>query len=453
LINVYAEPLTDGARAPNAWRRAPGLRNFATTAQSGHRGQIIVGNALYAAWQNIVRRFDSSGVETAVGALAGTKKVFFACNNKAPTPDLVVVDPDNGASVVTSSSVASYPDADLPAVNSVCFLDGYFFFTTGDGRCFASGLNTTAVNALDFVGANAKRDGLLRGIAFNDLYLCGQNSIEVYHDTAEPTGFPFSRAQVIQKGILSPYAISGFEDGIGKGIVFLGDDGCVYALNGYSPAKISTPDVDRSVAAFKEAGGDLTTLEMFPYVAAGHASVVMRCAAFTWVLDLDTRQWHERQSYGKATWRATGAINAFGKWIAGDADNGRLVEISKAVGSELGDPLSFVLESGPVSGFPGNVAVPQATFDVARGVGIATGTDPSQTDPSIEIAWSDDGGVSWSKPLVRRLGAQSEVSSKPIRVSRTGRTTNEGRRWRLIVTDDVDVIVTGGDMRGEARVA
>jgi hypothetical protein len=453
LINAYAEPLSQGARAPAAWRRAPGLRQFATTSRTVNRGQIIQGNNLFAAWSGVVSRFDSAGVETFVGNFAGTKKVFWAINNKAPTPDIVVVDPNNGASVVTSSSVSSYSDADLPAVNSVCFLDGYFFFTTGDGRCFASDLNSTAIAALDFVGAQAKRDGLVRAVAFNDLYLCGQNSIEIYHDTAEPTGFPFSRAQVIQKGILSPYGVSGFEDGLSKGILFLGDDGCVYALNGYQPTKVSTPDVDRAVASFKEAGGDVTTIEMFPYVAHGRSCIALRCSAFTWVLDIDAVQWHERKSYGKEYWRATGAINAFGKWIAGDVDSGKLVEITKAVGNETGNPLPFIVESGPVSGFPGNLAVPSATFSMARGVGIATGSDPSQTDPSVEIQWSDDGGVKWSKPIVRKLGAQSVISRKPIRVMKTGTTTNEGRRWRLTVTDDVDVILTGGDMTPEPRAA
>ncbi|HZP76578.1 MAG TPA: hypothetical protein VFB45_10580 [Pseudolabrys sp.] len=454
LINAYAEPLSAGARAQNAWRRAPGLRAFASSPQSGNRGQILVGNTLWSAFAGNVTAFTSAGAATSIGALAGTKKVFWAANNKAPTPNLVVVDPDNGAYLVTTSGVPSFTGGGvLPAPNSVCFLDGYFFFTTGDGRCFASALNDTTVNALDFTTAQAKRGGLLRAVPFVDLYLCGPQAIEVYHDTAEPTGFPFSRVQVIGRGILGPNCITGFEDGFGKGLILLGDDGCVYALNGYTPSKISTPDVDRAVAAFRNAGGDPATIEMFPYVAEGHACVVLRCSAFTWVFDVDTVRWHERQSYGATTWRATGAVSAFGKWLCGDTNSGALIEITKAVGNELGTPLPFVVESGPVSGFPAAVAVPLATFDLARGVGTATGSDPSQTDPTVEIQWSDDGGVSWSKPLIRKLGAQAVVDRKPIRVARTGMTTNSGRRWRLTVGDDVDVILTGGDMQSETRAA
>ncbi|HZP68377.1 MAG TPA: hypothetical protein VFB29_00420 [Pseudolabrys sp.] len=458
LINAYAEPLAQGAPSKYGWRRSPGLRQFASTANTGNRGQLLVGSNLFAAWSGTVKRYNSAGVETAVGAFPGTKGVFWAANNKSPTADIVVVDPDNGAKVVTTGSVSDYPDPDLPQPNSVTFGDGFFFFTTGDGRCFASALNDTAIDALDEVGAQAKRDGLVRGVFFNDLYLCGQNSIEVYHDTAEATGFPFSRAYVIQKGILSPYGITGFEDGFGKGIIFLGDDASHYAINGFTPTKISTPDVDRAVRDFIEAGGDPNTIEMFSYVAEGRSCFATRCSAFTWVYDLDSLMWHERKSINPADgtyrdyWRATHSTMAFGKWICGDVESGKLAEITKAVANELGSPLVFHMESAPATGFPSEVAVPQATFNIARGVGVATGT-PNQVDPQCEISWSDDGGYNFSTPLFRRLGKQSEVLRRPVRVNKTGKTKTEGRRWRLRVSDEVDVIFTGSDMQAEARQA
>lgn len=451
LINAFHEPLASGASSKDSWRRAPGFKAFATSARTGFRGGILNGNDLYTAWGSRVTRFNSAGTETDVAALSGTKKVFWAVNNKSPTPDIVVVDPDNGAFVVTSTTVSSYPDADLPAVNSVDFQDGYFFFTTGDGRCFASALNDTAINALDEVGAQGRRDGLIRVVAFSDLYLCGTLSIEVYHDTAEATGFPYSRVTVIPKGLLGPYAISGFEDGMGKGILFVGDDKRVYALNGYSQQAISTPDVDRAIASFMDDGGDVNNIEMFPYSIRGHSCVVVKSPRWTWVFDLDTLHWHERQSYGLLNWRATRSLFAFNKWICGDdGSTSKLVEISGSTGNEAGDPLAFTVESGPVSAFPHRTACPEASFAIAQGVGDATGTDPTQTDPTVEISWSDDGGVSWGNPLPRKLGAQSTVNGA-IRVNKSGMTKNVGRRWRLKVTDDVDCILTGGDMSAEVR--
>jgi hypothetical protein len=453
LINAYWEPLQPGARAPRVWRRAPGLRGFAATGKTVPRGTLPVGSALYSAFAGNVTRYDAAGAATNVGALAGTAKVFWARNLKSPTPDVVVVDPDNGASVVTSASVSTYPDADLPAVNSVCFIDGYFMFTTGDGRCFASALNDTAINASTFVTSEGKPDGLLRAIAFTDLYLAGPDSIEVWHDTAETApAFPFSRLIVIPKGIIGRYAMSGFESGIDKGIVFVGSDRVVYGLAGYSPRAISTPDVNRAIGDFIEDGGDAATIEMFPYVVGGHSCVVMQCAAWSWVFDLDTTSWFERQSHQAANWRVSGAVNAFGKWIAGDTRTGNLVEISEYARDELGDPLMWTVETAPASAFPARMAVAQATFDIAQGVGIATGADPMQTDPSVAISHSDDGGVSWSVPRIRKLGRQAE-SPGPVKVTKTGSTRIQGRRWRLQVSDAVDVELTGGAMSTEPRAA
>ena len=453
LINAYWEPLQAGARAQRVWRRAPGLRGWATTGKTVPRGALLVGASLYAAFSGNVSRFDSSGAQTNVGSLAGSAKVFWARNLKNPTPDVVVVDPDNGAFVVTASSVASYPDADLPAVNSVCFIDGYFMFTTGDGRCFASALNDVAINASTFITAEGKPDGLLRAIAFTELYLAGPDSIEVWHDTAEPApAFPFSRLTVIRKGIIGRYAISGFENGIDAGIMFVGSDKVVYALDGYTPRPISTPDVNRAIGDFIEGGGSGATIEMFPYVVGGHRCIVMRCPAWTWVFDIDTASWFERQSYLAATWRATGSVNAFDRWITGDAMTGNLVEVSAYARDELGGPLMWTVESGPVSGFPNRMAVTQATFDLAQGVGVAIGADPTQTDPSVAISHSDDGGATWSAPRIRKLGRQAE-SPGSVKVTKTGASRTQGRRWRLQVSDAVDVELTGGDMSAEPRTA
>jgi hypothetical protein len=353
--------------------------------------------------------------------------------------------------VVTTSLTSSYPDADVGAPNSVAFLDGYFFFSYGDGTCRASGLNATSIDPLTFIKCEGKPDGLLRAIAFSDLYLAGTDSIEVWHDTAEAApAFPFSRLKVIPKGIIGRYAVTGFEDGIGKGIVFVGNDRVVYALNGYVPVAISTPAVIEAIEAHLAAGGDPAQIELFPYVVNGRACIVMTSSSWTWVFDLDSVEWHERASYLSPSWRATGAVKAFDKWIAGDKASGSLVEISGLARDETGAPLVFEIESGPVAKFPARVSVAQVAFDLAQGVGEATGPDPIATDPQVAISYSDDGGFAWSAPRLRRLSRQGEVKG-PIRLSKCGTTKTTGRRWRLTVSDPVDVELTGGDMAAEFR--
>jgi hypothetical protein len=158
----------------------------------------------------------SAGVETTLtGTLNGTEKVFWARNNAA-TPDVVCVAPGTGAFTVTSAAVSAFADVDVGAPNSVCFMDGFFIFSWGDGTLIASGLNALRRHDRQDQGTvKARRINPLP--AFNgQLYALGPAFGEVYSNTANPTGFPFTRSYVLQRGIIGPYAIAGHQDGFGS---------------------------------------------------------------------------------------------------------------------------------------------------------------------------------------------------------------------------------------------
>ena len=275
LINGYAEKLGDTAANKFVIRRSPGLTNFGTTTRSGCRGFIEVAGTLYVGFDGKLEKFSSSGgASTNVGNLNGTKKGFFARNNAA-TPDKWFVDPDGNIATFTPSSVTnSWPDADLPAVNATCSIDGYGVFTTGDGRAFATDLNSTAVNALSFGKAEAKPDGLVRPVPWGDkLLLFGNQTTEVWTNVGS-SPFPFSRNFVIPRGIAGPYCVTGFEDGLSKVPVWIGDDNKVYKYAGVDPQPISTSDLD----ALIEAVSDKTQLEMCSYISRGHAFIEISSA-------------------------------------------------------------------------------------------------------------------------------------------------------------------------------
>lgn len=453
LINCYAEDLVNGARSRTVWRRAPGLTSFKLASATGWRGGIVIGGLLYAAFTGSsgrVASFTATGIETTLGTQSGTKKVFWARNNKIP-PDVVFVDPDAGAfQVTTTPSVIAYPDPDVGAPNSVCFLDGYFFFTRGDGTCIASAINDTAINPLDFIRVHGNPGGLLRAIPFGELYLMGSTTIEPWQNTANPTAFPFSRVKVIPRGLLGRNAVTGYEPGLGNSIIFVGDDRKVYSLQGYTPTAISTPDVDRAIANYIDGGGSTESIEMFSYVANGVSYAVLNMPTSTWAFDIGRVRWHERASYLQFNWRVYATVNAFGKWLGGDALSANILEITEQLQTELGQDIPFDLWSGPVTAFPNRLRVSQVTIDIARGVGSALGPDPIKTDPRVYISWSDDAGMSWSVPIERKLGRQA-TNFFPVRVNRVGQTKDQGRRFRIQVFDPVHVELTGGKMSAEIR--
>lgn len=449
LINAYAEPLGKDVEAakkfmpPNVvWRKSPGSSLFCASTQTGFRGGLLVGSALYTAWSGKAATYTSLGVEAVLtGTLNGTEKVFWARNNKVPTPDVVCVAPATGAFSVSSSAVIPFADPDIGTPNSVGFMDGFFIFTYGDGTIQASGLNDVTIATTDKTKEQAKPGGLTRGLPFNgQYYVWGPTFGAVYADTANPTGFPFTRSYILQRGIAGPYAAAGQEDGAEPALIWVADDNSVRQANGTpNPLKISPPDLDRLIARV----ADKTTLEASVYVSQGHPKWVISCPAFTWEFDLGSQKWNERASYQQTRWRAISGINAFGKWITGDTQGGRLLYVNELAYDEFGSPLVMQMDSGPVAGFPARTKVGKVDFNFVTGVGIATGQDPIATDPSVGISWSDDGGITYSRELVRQLGRQA--TDARIMVLRTGMTSTHGRRWRLRISDPVYAAFLGAN--------
>lgn len=448
LRNCYAEPLPEGAPAAYVIKRAPGLRSFADTSQTGYRGGIHADPYLYVAYTDVLRKVTSAGVVSVVGTLDGEEAVFFARNNKVPTPDQVVVT-ENGIYTFDDSSVSELVDGDLPQPNSVCAHDGYFFFTIADGRCFASGLNDITVNSNDYVKAESNPDGLLRGIPYGrDLLLCGQNTIEAFWNAGNATGFPYTRVTVIPFGLIGQKAIAGWEPEFGTKVVYVCSDFTVRLLaGGYEPMVISPPDLNRLI----ERTSDASTIEVSAFIAAGKSFAKVSGPGWCWVYDFTTKWWHERFSYLDDDWRFVGqTVKAFGKWLGGDSLSGKILEVADGFFREDTAPLIFEAESIAMEAFPTRLAVSRAEFNFTSGNGLASGEDPIERDPQIEVSWSDDGGINWSVPLLRRLGPQQEARTRVI-VNRTGLTTAKGRRWRLRAADPVYISFLSADMTVEGR--
>jgi hypothetical protein len=445
LINAYSEPLGDGGPGLAIRRRSPGLTQFADTGFTGYRGSILVGSLVYVALNSKLVTVDINGNVTPLGTLPGTRRVTFAQNRVNPVPDIQVVDMDNGAFSATSGAApVSYNGGGiLPSPKCVCSVDSFFFWGVGDNRVFAAGPNSTALNALTFITANSKSNGTLQRVINHKglLFVFCSTFTELYNNTANPfPTFPFTRFKVLDKGLLGVNAIAGWEEGFGN-LMWVGEDFAVYRLNGLEPEKISPPDLDKLIKVV----GAVTpeNLEASCYVDRGRKVWALSCPSWTWEFNLNTEKWNERDSYTPSNtvsifqrWRATGSLFAFGKWLVGDEQSTLLGFIDETNLTEYGQPQRFRLESGPVQDFPNRQRVARTDLDFITGVGIASGITPNIVAPSVEISWSDNGGVNWLTPVVRQLGVQAN-SKQRVSVMGCGQTQSIGRRWRVDVTDPV----------------
>lgn len=451
IINAYAERLDGSARWKWVLRRSPGLLRAVATGHTGCRGLIEVGGALYSVQNGrAVRITRSGGVYTVLdlGELEGTDGVTLARNNKSPTPDVLGVN-SNGVFALSPTAVTLPTIDNLPQPTAVCSGASYFFFGIADGRVFASAINDTTVGALDFTTADARPDGLKRVVFLDERLLAmGQSSIQIYQNTGNAEGFPFSAGPVISRGLAGKFAVAGWEEGWTGALIWVGDDNVVYLLNGSQPTPISTSHLSRLIAAV----ADKETLEASVHTHGSHAKWVLSSPNWTWEYNLTTQQWNERHSYGESRWRAARSVKAFDRWLVGDTLTDRLFEVSDETFAEDGSPIPIRIETGPQHSFPSRLAFPRVDFDIATGWGLAGGLDPVQTDPTVDISWSDDSGVTWSMPLRRSIGRQGEYDI-PVSVNRTGSTGAKGRCWRLENADLVYFGAFGGYFDAVQRAA
>lgn len=451
LINCSAEPLGEGQRptgpSPQVWRRQPGFSLFAITSETtAYRGGLIVGNLSFEAWANVYT-VDVNGVVTLLGALPGTKKISIAHNQVRPSPDVVAVDPDNGAYLLTTAGAPSAPSfynggGNLPQPNSICFQDGYFFYTIADGRCFASPLNSVGtINSQTFITAQAKSDVvLLRGIAFSGmLWLFTTGSCEIWQDVAGVApAFPYGRLSVIEYGLVQANAIAGWETGFSVLIWVAQDFGVYLCMPGqFQPTKISPPDLDRLIEAQVRSGN---LLEAGVYAFGGKKFWALSSPAWTWEFNLSTNKWNERWSLSVATgafgrWRFTCGHPAFNKWLGGDQAGGNLLWIDVANFTENGAILLFRMESGPVADFPNLLRIARADFQFDKGVGIAV----ANVLTNVSGATAGTGGVI---RLTVSNTARMATDDTGIVSGVTG-TTEANGTWPLHIIDQTHVELIG----------
>lgn len=438
LLNAIAEQLEDGRVII---KRAPGLvKLFSSIDDRIHCRGMIPANSgvLFVVYNGRVQSVTFSGGVYTIedrGELAGIDLVTMARNNAA-TPDVVGVSSTFGAFVLTTGGLpAAYPDADVGVPISVCFTGGYFFFPYGDGRCRSSGLNSTAINSLDEITAESHSGGLIRGVPHRgQLFLSGPGSKEVWQgDQPNASGFPLNRSTVIERGLASTHAVSGWEDNFASALIWVGSDNIVYHLKGYEPYRISTPTIERDLQNL----ADKSTLRAFVAMHSGHPYFYLKSQSFTHVYDLLTSTWQERKSYGLDRFRAEQSVYMFGDWLLGDELNGDVYRLDEDVYTEDGDPLVFEVTSAVVEGFPVRRAVKRIDLNF-----VANASAPA-TDANVTIYWSEDGGATWSTPVIRTLWREGRFSDL-ITVKRCGHISAKGYRVKVLVSDPVFVGLLGG---------
>src|SRR6185295_2669532 len=117
-------------------------------------------------------------------------------------------------------------------------------------------------------------------------------------------------------------------------VFWMDQDRIFRRLDGITPRRISTDGTEQQWQDYETA----SDVRVFSYVHDGHTFVVLHfvSAGATWVYDINTSEWHERESYGYGHWRAAWVLKCYDKTLVGDTQTGNVGEIHSQTYSEWG---------------------------------------------------------------------------------------------------------------------
>lgn len=411
LVNMYAEQAPEDAASPLVLYNTPGLSEFASGLKQPTRGVQVMASVLYVVGGDTLYSVDSSGTETDLGQLNTGRGPVGMEINQASLQQLAIVDGTDGWIYDTSNGLVKITDGDFQTADVVDYQDGYFLFNKQNSdQWFISNLNDgTSYTGTDIATVEADPDLLVTLASVNrKVWLLGETSTEVWFNSGN-ADFPFERQNYFPVGCAARWSVGKL---IG-GLIWLarrqdGGGPFVAGTLGGNVERLSTHPIERALQGYET----IDDAEAFTYTQSGHQFYVLTfpTASATWVYDLTTQLWHERESYQEnGRWRARWHAFAYDKHIVGDYESGRLGEMDEDTFEEYGEPLTFLITGGPQYADRKMVFFKRLELFFETGVGLTTGQG---SDPVVWLDYSDDGGHTWSaaEPArdIGKIGAYQE---------------------------------------------
>lgn len=430
LLNCYAIQSPPEGKSPVGIQGIAGIRDFATIVKSPQRAGIVFNDSLYSVAGNVFYRIDSGGTKTNLGTVSQTGSVDIAQNGSQIA---ILVEPDLW--VYDGTTLAQVTDVDFTSrgARKMAVSDNYgLFIEPRSGRWFVCDLlDFTVFDALDFATAEGAPDNLV-SIEANQrqAVLFGGTSIEIW-DNIGGSGFPFERVPngYVENGCAGKDATCSADNTV----FWLDSDRIFRRLEGPTPRRVSKDGCEQQWQDYATA----SDASVFSYIHDGHTFVVVRfpSAGATWVYDINTDEWHERQSYGYDHWRAAWVVKCYDKTLVGDTQSGDIGEIHSRTYSEWDDVLNREATTGVVSNDGKWISLTSLVIDMDVGLGIETGQG---SDPEIMLDASNDGGVNFYSKTNRKLGVAGKFRTR-VHWDRLGRSRE--RVYRFRVTDPVPFVV------------
>ena len=435
LLNCYAIQAPPEGRSPISVQGMAGIRAFAAITPSPQRAAIQFGGTLYSVAGGTFYSVSSAGVETSIGSVTASGSVDIAKNTGQIT---ILVEPDLW--VYESGVLTQITDTDFTSrgAKKMAVLDNFGgFIEPNSGRFFICDLaDFTVYDPLDFATAESAPDDLVSIEANSSQFvLFGEDTTELW-DNVGGSGFPFVKVTggVIECGCAGKDATTVADNTVW----WLDPDRIFRKLEGITPRRISNDGTEQQWQDY----ASVDDAFVYSYIYDGHTFIVVRfpTAGATWGYDINTGEWHERQSYGYDHWRAAWVVKCYGKALVGDTQTGNIGEIHATTYSEWGDILSREATTGVIRDGGRRLFHDRLELDVEVGQGLESGQG---SDPVMMMDQSDDGGINFTAKPNFSLGTTGQTRK---RVHRNALGSSYQRVYRFRQTDPVPFGIHAGQL-------
>src|SRR3990167_4183146 len=370
LINLYLEQDQSYGRYDVFALPTPGFGTpFVTLAAGGVvRGLFEHNGTLYAVAGNKFYSITSTPTATERGTLnTSTGLVYFS----GIVDYITIVDGTNGYSYRPSTTkFAEITDVDFPDnATSITDLDEYVIATLGGSNQFQISAvgNPTSWAAADIATITTNSNNIVRGLVAAGSLASGDNTL-----------------------------------------IFLGQSvnggPAVVQMDSYKPNIISNPGINYEISTY----ATISDAVGFIYAQDGHAFYVITfpTAAKTWVYDLTTKVWHERQSNVSAAytrWLPNCYAYNYDKHLIGAYNSGKVYDLDTATYQEDGTAIRRRLTTHPFTLNEKRYTIDK--FQIVFQSAVAA-------SPEFDLEVSRDGGRTFSTAITKNLGTTTDYGKR-----------------------------------------
>lgn len=432
LVNLFAEPLPEGARSKFILKGTPGLSRFCTVGNGPVQAMAAMPGLLYVVSGNWFYRVRPDGTSDTLGhvgtpALAPSIAIGADEVVVCAPPRAFVADHAGAMSEITTGS-GNFP---AEGASSVCTIDGYFVFTNFTGEYFfvSKLLDGGSFDSLDYATSERRPDFVKKAIAHNgELWLWGQDASAVWYN-AGAADFPFREraGSVLDQGLASAATLAVLDNSL----FWLSSDRAVYRTSGYRAVRVSDHAIEEVLARV----ADLATVTGCAWLWEGHAFYALSLADRTWVYDGASQLWHELRTGESGRWRVNVAEQFERRVLLGDSYTGDLWNVSAVSTEDQAGPISRVAVLPPLVTHGPLASMSRLEVEMEVGTEGAPGV--------VLLDWSDDGGVTYRAARALSTGA---IGATRQRVATTRLGSFRQRVLRLSATGPLTVYGVDADV-------